>query len=371
MNLFQLIKTEFKAILTNSPIVMTLFGGVLFYSFLYPQPYIKQAPREQMVVVCDLDKTPLSREFVRRVDATPQVKIVKEVYSINNIKKTIQKKEAFGYLLIPKNFSKDLRLQKSPTLVYGGNATYFLVYGSIAEGIANASSSISQEVLRFRKNVSKKPPIILDNKPLFNRTIGYINYILPAVFILILHQVILIGAGIQGANQHEQKNGYWLNVSPLKLITARLFAYLVIGLIISIYYLGYCLELYGVPRLASIKDLMLLTVPFIISATTLGIFIGEIMPRRELVMFFVLVSSTPLVFAAGFIWPTSLIPSWINILVQWFPATPSMMAFLKLNQMGADFSQITNEWLHVVYLSIFYILISWIILRFKHRSAKS
>ena len=38
MSLFELIKAELKAVLTNPVIVLTIFGGVLFYSFLYPLP---------------------------------------------------------------------------------------------------------------------------------------------------------------------------------------------------------------------------------------------------------------------------------------------------------------------------------------------
>ncbi len=369
MSWLELIKAEFRAILTNPAILLTVIGGILFYSFLYPQPYINQIPREQKVVLCDLDNTPTSRDFARKVNATSQVKLIANVYKKNKIKDMIQKKEALGYLLIPKNFEKDLKLQKSPTIVYGGNASYFLIYGSIAEGISNVANSFSKDVIKLRKNQFHKPSFSIDNKPLFNQTIGYINYVIPAVFILILHQIMLIGAGIQGATQTENKSGYWLHVNPSKLIIARIIVYLVIYAPIILYYLGFCLDAYSVPHIAHLQNLLFLIIPFTIAATSFGILIGEMIPRRELVTFFILASSTPLVFTAGFIWPTSLIPSWLNFLVQWIPSTPSIMAFLKLNQMGADLSQITSEWLQVVILAFLYIMISWLTMRIKKAKA--
>ncbi|NMT50492.1 ABC transporter permease, partial [Vibrio parahaemolyticus] len=39
MTLWQLIKAELKAVLTNPVVTLTVFGGVVFYSFLYPLPY--------------------------------------------------------------------------------------------------------------------------------------------------------------------------------------------------------------------------------------------------------------------------------------------------------------------------------------------
>ncbi len=44
MTLFELFKAELKALFTNPVVVLTVFGGVVFYSFLYPLPYAKQIP---------------------------------------------------------------------------------------------------------------------------------------------------------------------------------------------------------------------------------------------------------------------------------------------------------------------------------------
>jgi ABC-2 type transport system permease protein len=79
---------------------------------------------------------------------------------------------------------------------------------------------------------------------------------------------------------------------------------------------------------------MLLGLPFILSVTFLGTIIGLLTPRKELVTLIVLLSSLPLVFSAGFIWPTSNMPAIINVIAQLFPSTPAINGFLRLNQMG-------------------------------------
>ena len=53
-------------------------------------------------------------------------------------KQALLNQEIGGFLVIPENFYKDLLLGKSPTLSYAGDASFFLVYGTIIEGLAKA-----------------------------------------------------------------------------------------------------------------------------------------------------------------------------------------------------------------------------------------
>ena len=44
MSWWDICKNELRAVFTNQAILLTVFGGVLLYSFLYPLPYTKQIP---------------------------------------------------------------------------------------------------------------------------------------------------------------------------------------------------------------------------------------------------------------------------------------------------------------------------------------
>ncbi|MGL6054843.1 MAG: ABC transporter permease, partial [Vibrio metschnikovii] len=90
--------------------------------------------------------------------------------------------------------------------------------------------------------------------------------------------------------------------------------------------------------------LLTLLLPFLLSACFLGIWLGSLAPRRELVTVVVLISSMPLVFSSGFIWPLEAIPPPITWLASLFPSTPGIQGFLALNQMGAEWWQIAPQW---------------------------
>jgi len=352
MTLFELIKIELKAIFTNSAIILTVFGGVIFYSFLYPLPYSHQIPQEQSITVVNLDKSLTSYQLERMADATSQVKIVTHASSIEQAKQQFFSGLVRGILVIPKNFDRDLLLGKSPTLSYAGDASYFLVYGTIAEGLAQAGGALAAKTKIKQLLIDGVPverakqqygQISLNMKPTFNPTMGYINYVVPAVFVLILQQTLIIGLGLMGSSEKSQ-GGYWAQQSIFKIVATRTLIFVIIYYLMALYYFGFSFDFYGINKLASPLLLITLLAPFLLTSSFIGICLGVIVPRREWVTVFVLFSSMPLVFSAGFIWPLESVPQPLIWLSNIFPSTPAIQVFLSVNQMGADFSQIISQW---------------------------
>lgn len=350
MSLFELVKAELKALLTNPVVVLTVFGGVVFYSFLYPLPYSHQTPREQKISVVNLDQSQTSFQLERMVDATPQVQIVQRDHTIKGARDAFLNGEISGILVIPEHFYKDLMLGKSPTLAYAGDASYFLVYGTIVEGLAQAGGTLSAQTKvaklvldghSLSQAVHQYSATTLNLKPTFNPTIGYVEYVVPAVFVLILQQTLAMAAGLMVGSQRDG-TGYWSHVSPFKLLSVRYFVLIGIYYLLSMYYFGASFTMHGVSQLAQPIDLILLLLPFLLGSAAIGIWLGAITPRRELVTLVVLISSMPLIFSAGFIWPTQAIPSPIVWLAQLFPSTAAIQALLTINQMGGDWQTVSN-----------------------------
>ncbi|WP_086981781.1 ABC transporter permease [Vibrio aphrogenes] len=353
MNWWQVFRCEIKGILTNPALLLTVFGGVVMYSFLYPLPYSQQLPREQSIVVVNLDNTAKSRQLERMVEATPQVNITEHAYSLDAAKQLFNQGKVHGILLIPRHFSRDLLLGRSPTLAYAGDAAYFLIYGTVVEGLATAGGTLSAQAKVSRMVMSGEnlvlaaqqyAPIKLSMQPVFNPTNGYINYIVPAVFVLILHQTLLIAAGLLGGSineqRHAQQGGYWQHCQPFDMWSARGLLLLLIYIPLVMYYFGFSFDFYGVSRLASISNLFVLIIPFLLAVIALGMIMGELIPRKELATLIVVLSSLPLVFCAGFVWPTAELPFALQILAQLAPSTPAINGFLRLNQMGASLEQV-------------------------------
>ena len=68
--IFRAFVDECQALLHSIAGLTVLVMGVLFYSVLYPQPYLHQAPQKLPLLVVDRDRTTTSRTLLRLLDST-------------------------------------------------------------------------------------------------------------------------------------------------------------------------------------------------------------------------------------------------------------------------------------------------------------
>lgn len=372
---FEYLKSEFLNIFKDKAVLTTVIGGLLFYAVLYPQPYLNQLPLKQSIVVVDHDNTPASRRLIRYANATPQVQVTGLVGSISEARSLLLNQEVRGMLIVPQHFERDLILSRSPVIGLAGDANFFLIYGTVIEGLAGAVMSTGATARVRELMMSGVPlslavkdwsPLNINVRPLFNVGMGYLGYVIPAIFILILQQTLLLASGLIGA-ERLKKHGFSL-VHAGSLFGARFAAMFIIYVLLTQLYMGACFEYYGISRNANIVDLWKMIIAFISASVTLGILIGLLLPRRELAAPMIMICSLPMAFTAGFIWPRELLPEPVLWISQFFPSTSAIQGFLKLNQMGAEFHQVLDHWWILWGLSAFFTLLSLLLMTRSNRS---
>ncbi|OEF50924.1 ABC transporter [Enterovibrio norvegicus] len=364
---------ELRRLFSNPAVVFTVFGGIIIYSLLYPLPYANQLPRELHIAIVDHDQSQQSRTFIRMLDATPQVQVVKQLGSETESSPYFASAEIEGVVTIPQHFYRDLLLGKSPVVSVGGDASFFLTYGTIVEGVVATGSTLGAQVKVRRALMNDTPmpiaatqyaPFSLNAVPVFNPTTGYGDYVVPGVFMLILQQTLLIASGMLGisnGNVNTNANAAKITVRNSKSLWARTIILTGIYCIMAMYYLGASLSLNGVNRMAEPLQLAAVMLPFLLATIGLGSLIGIAIKRAEIITLIVLLSSMPLLFIAGFVWPSSALPTWLNVIAQFAPSTVVIQATLQLNQMGADFhsqlAHLTQLWLQATaYLGLAFYL---------------
>ncbi|MCL2917839.1 ABC transporter permease [Shewanella litorisediminis] len=379
MTLLRLILEELKAIVADKAIAVTLFGGVLFYALLYPLPYLNQVPTEQALVVVDLDNTSLSRELIRHADASPKIRVARGAGSVTEAQHYIASGDFHGLLVIPAGFKRDLLLGKGATLSYGGDASYFLVYSALVEGLVTAGMDAAKSVQllgmlsrgeSFAGASLSLAPMHLNAVPAYNPGLGYTPYVVPGLFLLILHQTLLIGTGILGAGQWR-KSGYWQQVSALELLMGRIAAFGLIYAALGAFYLGWCYHWYGVSVQAGLGDIAAFIVPFYVATAAAGVATSCLFIRRDMPTQVMLLASMPILFVSGFVWPLSLIPEPLVMAAQAIPAVPAIFGMLKLNQLGAGFDAVFSEWLMLWVLALVYLALAWWGLVVRRREVNS
>ena len=372
---------ECRALLADRALLLTLFGGILFYAYLYPLPYSHQVARQLPVLLVDEDDSLLSRRLAFMADATPQLQLVGRAHTLSEAESRIRHGEAKGLLLIPRHFYRDVRLGRTVTLGFAGDGAYYLIYGAIAEGLSSAATTLGAQIrisrLLAQGQVTPAAkaqwrPFAILAEPVFNRPLGYQQYVVPAVFLFILHQTLLIGLGLRGASDHQLRQaglGCSGKVWPRQLARTLLFMGIYLGF--TLFYLGPCLAWYGLNRLADPLQLLGFLLPFFLAASQLGLIFGSYLTRREMATPIIILSSLPLLFATGFIWPQEMLPWPIQGVMTLIPATPGILGSLRLNGMGADWSAVSGFWGQRWLQALGYGLLAWWRLRSLARSRSS
>ncbi|NOG31904.1 ABC transporter permease [Halomonas sp. TBZ9] len=361
--LWQAFQAELANIFTDRAVLLVIVGGLLFYAVLYPLPYQKSVPGEQAIAVIDHDRTHLARKLIRMADATPQIRVAARPDSMLEAEALLANNAVHGLLVIPSNFERDVYRGRPTSLSFAGDASYFLIYGNVVEGLLTAATTLSVETqivasLMKGESAAQIPgqvmPVRLISKPAFNPTSGYVNYIVPAVFVLILHQTLLIAAGSVTIKDRARR---FLGrpAAPLHLaLPLRVMTFVLIYLLFAMLYFGFFFQLYGIPHQASPWALLLFSLLFFTTTCLFALWLGALLPRPELVTVIVLVTSLPIVFTAGFAWPAENLPAWLDYLTLLIPAKPGIQGFLALNQLGAPLASLGREVAILVGLCLLY-----------------
>ena len=105
MKILQICYNEFKEIFSDVGIVIFVIILPLAYPLLYAYVYDNEVVREVPVVVVDDSQTKVSREFLRRCDASPDIKIISHATGMENARTYLESMDAYGIIRIPREFS--------------------------------------------------------------------------------------------------------------------------------------------------------------------------------------------------------------------------------------------------------------------------
>ena len=370
---------EITHIVADRAVLLVIVGGLLFYAVLYPLPYQKSVPGEQAIAVLDSDHSAMARQLIRMADAAPQIRVAARPGSMAEAETLLANDEVHGLLVIPEGFERNVYLGNPTSLSFAGDASYFLIYGNVVEGLLTAATTLSVQTqlmgsLLKGDNPMQIPghimPMRVITKPVFNPTSGYLNYIVPAVFVLILHQTLLIAAGSVTIKDRARRQLGQPATSLTLAIPLRVASFMLIYLLFAMLYFGFFFRLYGIPHVATPGPLLLFSLLFFMAATLFAIWLGYLLPRPELTTVVVLLSSLPIVFTAGFAWPAESLPRWLDVVTLMIPVKPGIQGFLAINQMGAPLVSIGREMGVLLGLCAFYgSWIRWLVHR-QRRLAK-
>jgi ABC-2 type transport system permease protein len=352
---------ELKRVLNDRGVFGLIVLAPVIYGVLYPQPYLGQVLRHIPIAVVDQDHTELSRNLVQALNADEATEVAVRTDTLAEAQAALARRQVFAILGIPQDTEKEILKGNSGRLAAYVDSAYFLLYNRMLQGIKEASGAISLDVASrgarlegslAHAALTRSSPVELLSEPLYNPTGGYASYVVPAAFILILQQTLLLGVATMGGVASEAGRG--LEREGARAILGQAIAHLCLALPGLALYLIVLPRVFGFSTLGGVLDLIAFAIPFALSVSFLAQFASLWFRRRETAVILFIAASLPLFFTVGVSWPVEAIPDIVRDASRAFPSTSAIDGLVRINQMGASLHDVAKDWAFLWALVIIY-----------------
>lgn len=364
---------EWKYIFRDKAVFSSFILVAVLVSFLYTYLYSRETLQELPIGIVDEDNTASSRQFLRMLDATSQVVITGSYANLQEAEQEFKKQHVRGIVIVPKDFNKDLQRGEQPVVSVFTDASYLLYYKQVLTATKMSATYMNVGVqLKKTASQGKLPSQAKDDTlavggkvvSLYNPSLGYATFLIPAVLVIIFQTTILTAIGILGGTMREERKFHKLYansegfIGSLFIVMGKATAYLIIGLIILLMMLGIVMPIFGIPMRGNFLSVVAYMIPFLLAVVFLGVSLVNFFKRREDAILLVMYTSIPSILLIGIAWPPQAMPQWLEKLSYLIPTTLGAKGFVSLTQMGATLPTIQNFWFEMWALCILYLVLA-------------
>ena len=368
-----IFRNELRNIFKDQGILIFFFLVPFAYPLLYSFIYTNEVVREVPVAVVDESRSATSREYLRKVDATPDVRIAARCKDMDEAKATIRRRDTYGIIRVPADFSNRLARGEQAQVSIYTDMSGLLYYKSVLVANTEASLEMNARIkTALAGNTTAEQdrvtayPIPYEAVSLYNPQDGFATFLIPAVLVLIIQQTLLLGVGIAAGTAREENrfrelmpvNRHYTGL--LRIVLGKGAAYLLVYLPISVYVLGVVPHLFRLNQIGAPAQLALFAIPYLLACIFFAMSVSLVLRHRETCIIVIVFTSLPLLFISGVSWPGAAIPEFWKDLSYLFPSTPGINGFLKINNMGGTVQDIVPEW-HLLWTQaiVYFFLTCW------------
>jgi ABC-2 type transport system permease protein len=355
---------EWRRTLADRGVFSLFVLAPVLYAVFYPQPYLGQIVRKIPIAVVDQDQSELARAVIQALEAHDNISVALRAASYREAEDAILARRAFAILGIPPDTEKDVLKGGEARLPIYADSTYFILFNRSLQGILEAVQALSGDLLTHGVRAESAGvqtasrlirPVNVVQVPLFNPTASYASYVVPAAFVLILHQTLLMGAATLGGAAFEQGGSAArrMRASSVAILGQGL-AHWTLYIPAMLLYFVVMPRVYGFSTLGSLWALAAVSVPFILATSFLGQGLGLLFRHRETAVLLVLASSLPQFFQVGVSWPAEALPGLLRQARELLPSVNAIDGMVRINQMGASLAEVRPDWLRLWGLTLLY-----------------
>ncbi|HJF98852.1 MAG TPA: ABC transporter permease [Bacteroides clarus] len=356
-DLFYIWKQEFRTTFRDQGVLIFFVLVPLVYPLIYSFIYTNETIREVPTVVVDNSRSSLSREYLRKVDASPETSIVAHCADMEEAKLMLKDRKAYGIIYIPAHFSDDIARGKQTQVSIFCDMSGLLYYKALLTANTNVSLAMNADIKMKRAgNTTARQdeitayPIEYEDVAIFNPTNGFAAFLIPAVLILIIQQTLLLGIGLSAGTAREQNR--FKDLVPinrhyngtLRIVMGKGLSYFMVYSLVAVYILCVVPRLFSLNQIAIPGVLTLFALPYLAACIFFAMTVSIAIRNRETCMLLFVFTSVPLLFLSGISWPGAAMPEFWRYFSYIFPSTFGINGYVRINSMGATLNEVSFEY---------------------------
>lgn len=374
-----IIVREFRAISTSYAILLVLAGGIFAYGLLYNEMYAPNIVTQAPIVVVDQSHSSLSRQYVRWLEATPQVHVAARTPDFREAREWMKQGSVQGILYLPPHFEDLVFRGEEAVFVLVGTTDAFLYFEAFQKATTGTMLAINDAYRPVSAAflppqgliaVSLAKPVELSGTALYNVTEGYGSYLIPAVMMVIIFQTLLMVIAMLTGKEHEE--GGIRAYHPLgrtwavaaQIVVGKTVVYCTLYAVFSLFLLGLLPHFFSIPNIGNGLYIVYLMIPYLLATSFFGLAASRYFTDSEAPLLMIAFFSVGLIFLSGVSYPLELMPVYWQAVHYLLPAAPGTLAFVKLNSMGASLADIRTEcialWLQVIVYFFLAVGVAWL-----------
>ena len=339
--------------------VMIIFvvAGFLYpilYNFVYRNGILEDTP----IAVVDDAACIDTRRMIREMDATREINIAYRCTDMNEARTLLQQRKVNGIVYFPSDFGDRLAAKETATFSIYADMSSFLYYKNLLMGsefvMLHEINSIKVERISLDGLTDQEADATVntvryeDINP-YNRAFSYSIFLISAILMLIIQQVMFYGMGMSVGTMREENRSFaslpdtYSGRGVGRVVLGRGAAYWLLFMAIGIYVCCIVPAMFGFPQRGSFGNILLLLALFVTVCVFFSMTWTTLVTRRESAFLLFLFMSPVLVFLTGFSWPTTAFPAFWKYFSYLFPSTFGCQAFINMNTAGAPLAVVAPQ----------------------------
>ncbi|MEG2594749.1 ABC transporter permease, partial [Bacteroides sp.] len=306
-DLFYIWKREFRTTFRDQGVLIFFVLVPLVYPLIYGFIYTNEVVREVPAVVVDNSRSSLSREYLRKVDATPDIQVVAYCNDMEEAKLMLRDRLAYGIIYIPSDFSSNIARGKQAQVSLYCDMSGLLYYKSMLLANTAVSLDMNQNIKIERAgNTTNRQdeitayPIEYEDVAMFNPTNGFAAFLIPAVLILLIQQTLLLGIGLSAGTARE--NNRFKDLVPinrhysgtLRIVFGKGLSYFMVYALVAVYVLCVVPRIFSLNQIGQPSTLALFMLPYLAACIFFAMTASIAIRNRETCMLIFVFTSVPL-----------------------------------------------------------------------------